>query len=136
MDLQLPFVATMQEISDAEIMRRCKSARDALRVCIELSGLCPKEVAYHLELDQGHLSRMITASGESRHFPPDLFNKLQDLCGNEVPIRWLTLSRGYGMHRLKSELERENDALRIRLNEQEQRLATITDFIKQVKGSL
>jgi hypothetical protein len=103
---------------------------------VELSGLCPKEVAFCLEIDQAHFSRMIGRAEDNRHFPPDLLGKLMDVCGNEVPLRFQALSRGYGMHRLKSELERENDALRIRLNEQEQRLATITDFIKQVKGGL
>jgi hypothetical protein len=131
----LPFIATTQEISDAEIMRRCQSLRDALRVCVDLSGLCPKEIAFALDIDQAHFSRMIHPADDKRHFPPDLFMKLMEVCGNEVPLRFLALSCGYGLHRLKSELERENDELKAALVEQERKLETITEFLKTVKGA-
>lgn len=130
----LPFATTIQEISDAEIMRRCKSQRDALRVCVELSGLAPKDVAYQLEIDPAHFSRMISGGEDRRHFPPDLGDKLMDICGNEVPLRYAALSRGYGLHKLKSRLEEENEALQRQLDEQQVKLRAITEFLKEVKG--
>jgi hypothetical protein len=122
----LAFHHTVEEISD-----------EAIKLCVEVSGMCVKEVAFNLDREEKWLSRVLADNPDDhRHFPPDLLNNIMNICDNEIPLRWLSLSRGYGLHRLKSELERENDDLKSRLVEQEQRLATITDFIKQVKGGL
>jgi len=57
-----------------------------------------------------------------------------EVCGNEIPLRWLALSRGYGLFRLKSEVELENERLKAELSAQEAKLATIMEFMQKVKG--
>jgi hypothetical protein len=47
----------------------------------------------------------------------------------------LAFSRGYGLVRLRSSLELENERLRSELSAQQEKLATITEFMKTVKGA-
>lgn len=135
MQIGLPITQAIQEISDAEILRRCKSQRDALRVCVEISGLCPKDIAFQLDIDPGHFSRMINQSDDKRHFPQDLVDSLMDICANEIPLRYAALKRGYGLQKLKSKLEEENEALKDQLEEERRKFETITEFMKTVRGA-
>lgn len=123
------------EISD-DVVARCPSMKAAIKLCVEVSGLCVKEVAFHLDRDEKWVSRVLADNPEdTRHFPPDLLGKLMDICGNEIPMRWLALHRGYGLHKLKSRLEEENEALQRQLEEERRKFETITEFMKTVRGA-
>lgn len=122
-----------EDVSDS-VVSRCKDFRAAIRLCIESSGLAPKDVAFQLNIDKGHLSRMIGQEDDPRHFPPELLIKLMDVCENEVPLRWLALKRNYGLHRLKSaqdliieKLEREN-------HEKDRKIAMMMEIVKEIRG--
>ena len=127
------FRPSREEIPD-DVLARCDSLKSALKMCIGISGMQVKEVAFNLGLDDKHLTRMLSENpNDQRHFPPDLIDKLQDCCGNEIPLRWQALRRGYGLHRLKSALEKENELLQKQLAEQQMKLSTIQEFLKGVR---
>lgn len=96
----MALISKQEEISDATV-QNCKTLKDALNLCIMVSGLSVKEVAYHLGYEEHpeQLSRMLNTGA---HFPPEKIDQLMDVCGNEVPLRWQVLKRGYGTYRLKN----------------------------------
>lgn len=129
----LAFQIKSGDISD-EMVVRCKDLRAAIRLCVEVSGKQIKEVAYELSINKDHLSRMINTSDDPRHFPPERLNDLMNICGNEVPLRWMALSRGYGLFRLKSELELELERTRRELDEARKEQALMMKLVKEIKG--
>jgi len=129
-----PFVEKKEEISEA-LIRKCRDMKAAIKLSIEISGLPLKEVAFHLEMPDKTLSRMLADNPEdNRHFPPDKISALMNITQNEIPLRWLALSRGYGLFRLKSEVELENERLKAELAAQKQKIETITEFMQSIKG--
>ena len=114
-----------------DIIATLDSMTAAICKCIETSRMQPKTIAYDLEIDPGQFSRIM--SGQA-HFPQDKLPALMDLCGNEIPLRWLALARGKGLVVLKSALEEENEQLRAALAEQHQKMEAITEFMRKVKA--
>ena len=57
-----------------------------------------------------------------------------DLCGNEVPLTWLALNRGYELKPLESETERKLRETEARLAEKERELEVIADFMRRAKA--
>src|SRR6266498_1378239 len=107
-----PFVEKKEEISES-LIRKSRDMKSAIKLSIEVSGLPLKDVAYHLGMPDKTLSRMLADNPEdNRHFPPDKIPELMNITQNEIPLRWLALSRGYGLFRLKSEVEIENERLK------------------------
>lgn len=90
-----------------------------------------KGIAMDLEIDQGQWSR-IWSNGA--HFPTEKLTQFMDLCNNEIPLRWLALKRGYGLYRLKTVLEIENEGLRKELEKVNEKYQTVKDFMKEVKS--
>jgi hypothetical protein len=83
--------------------------RGAIKLCAELAPVDDKVICLELKIDAGQWSRI--KSGQA-HFPDEKLTMLMDVCGNEVPLRWLALNRGYGLVRLKSALEAELESAR------------------------
>lgn len=113
---ELPLVRKPQriKISD-ELLTRQKNLAGAIALCIQLSGLDDKEIYLTLEIDAGHWTRI--KKGEA-HFPVNKLDELMELCGNEVPLYWQLMHRGYDPHSLRkqeTETERENRLLRERV---------------------
>jgi len=129
----LAFQIKSGEISD-EMISRCKDLRSAIRLCIEVSGKQIKEVASDIGINKDHLSRMINTSDDPRHFPPERLNDLMTICRNEIPLRWQALSRGYGLYRLKSELEMELERTRSELEEARKEQALMMKLVKEIRG--
>ena len=111
------------EIRD-ELIRDLPDLRAAIRACILFSGQPLKGVAFALGIEVSHLSKMINPSDDPRHFPPNKIDELMTCCGNEIPLRWQLLRRGYASPRQVGELERELTALRLD-NEQLRREAKV-----------
>ena len=122
-----------EDVSD-DAIKRCKDLRAAIRLCIETSGFQIKEIAFDLGFNKDHLSRMVNASDDPRHFPPERINDLMNICGNEIPLRWQSLSRGYGLYRLKTELEIENENLRQQLAEQRRESELMMKLVKEIRS--
>lgn len=128
--LQLRVVREVKEtLSDEQVVQISSLTRACFK-CIEESGLQDKSICLELDIDAGVLSR--ARSGQA-HFPPDKIDVLMDLCGNEIPLRWQSLKRGYGLVKLKSRLEAELEAERQRGDELEKKLQHFHEFLKVAK---
>lgn len=87
----------------------------AISLCATKSGQLDKVIAAELHIDGATWSRW--KSGLNSPSLEQLC-ELMDLCGNESPLHWLLLRRGYDprrLQRLETELEQENRLLRERL---------------------
>lgn len=125
---QLPLSrrAVVTDIPEALIARQ-PSMSAAIALCIQASGLQESEVCLTLEIDPGHWTRI--KKGDA-HFPPNKLNPLMDLCGNEIPLRWLARSRGYGLVLLKSEAERQRDEAESALQAERQKTQLLMELLQ------
>lgn len=98
-----------------ETALKCRSRTHAIRKCVELSDLEPKEIYSPLGIDQGQWSR-IWAGTAFLH--PDLKFQLMEICGNDVPLRYDAMMRGYDLIRIKSDLEAELSQLKQELEDE------------------
>ena len=73
-------------------MRVQPSFMAAIGLCISSSGLEDTEIVLTLEIDAGHWTRI--KRGDA-HFPPNKLVPLMELCGNDIPLRWLAMRCGY-----------------------------------------
>lgn len=85
-----------------ETALKCKSRAHAVRKCVEISNLEAKEIYGPLGIEQSQWSRIWAGTA---FLNPDLKFQLMDLCGNDVPLIYDALSRGYELQRVKSSLE-------------------------------
>lgn len=129
--LDLHVVRRAHEAIGDDVIRRQPDLRAAIRLCVDVSGLLEKQVCLELTIDNGHWARI--KKGEA-HFPPEKLNLLMDVCGNEIPLRWQNMKRGYGMVRLKSEVEVENELLRMENAEKDKKLAYFEEIIQKIHG--
>lgn len=118
-----------QEVSDAVIAGKA-TLHEAIVLCAHMAPVDSKVIAIELEIDPGQWSRIM--SGQA-HFPPNKLDMFMDICGNEVPLRWLAMKRGYGLVRLQSEVERENEQLQIQNAELQKKLAHFEEFMALAK---
>lgn len=61
------------------------------------------------------------------------FKEALKLC---IPLRWLALKRGYGLHRLKSALEVENEKLKAELEEERKKREIILETFREIRGAV
>jgi hypothetical protein len=104
---------------DLNEIQRQPSWSAALSLCANKSGLHDKIIAADVGVDNAVWSRFKTGqnapSGEQ-------LDKLMTRCGNEAPLFWLLLKRGYdprSLRRIESDVERENRELKDRMSELE-----------------
>ena len=86
-----------------------------IALCANKSGVLDKIIAADLDIDAATWSRW--KSGQNNPSGEQLA-KLMDRCGNEAPLFWLLLSRGYdprSLRRIETQIEQENRELRERL---------------------
>lgn len=120
------------DISDALILKKCKDFRAAIRFCVDNAPVDESVICAELEIDPGHWTRI--KKGDA-HFPDHKMMDLIDICGNEIPLRWLALSRGYGLVRLKSQVEMELEASKVREAEKDKEIEIMRGLITgQVNG--
>lgn len=115
------------DVSD-EVVARLPHLLAAIKLCIDVAGLNDQQVADALDIDSGQLSRI---KNGGMHFPPNKLNPLQDLCGNEIPLRWQAMTRGWELKRRMSAIEAENAKLRVQLAERDRDLDVIKRFVRE-----
>ena len=122
-----------RRVADYDVARilACPTLSDACLYCMALTGRQDKSLQIDLDIDKATFSRIKT--GE-RHFPVSKLDLLMDVCGNDAPLIWLAHQRGFGLVRLRSEVEEENDRLRAHNEELEKKLEHFTEFLAKVKG--
>jgi hypothetical protein len=122
------------ELSD-DAIRELPDKRAALRATITFAGKSHEAIAFEIGLDPSALSKMLKNTVDPqalRHFPQEKENLLMDVCGNEILLRWMNLSRGYPTPRQVHHLEEENARLRQELEEVKADRTLIMNVFKQV----
>jgi hypothetical protein len=107
--LGFPSAVTLQEIA------REKTLGGAIGLCAKAAGYEGKQVQDALRVDGKPLDKAQWSRWESgaEGIVWPKFTALMDFCGNDAPLLWMNLNRGYdlsSLRRLESETER---ALRI-----------------------
>ena len=67
------------------IIEACKTKQEAIRMCVNWSGIQHGALAEMLNIDAGNFSRMMTGSAQLPHNKEKL---LQEICGNKIIIEW------------------------------------------------
>jgi len=117
-------IAIPVEVTPGQVAME-RSLGAAIELCAKAAGLDPKQVMAELKgpggkpMDKAQWSRWV--SGQEGVIWEKLV-ALMDACGNDAPLHWMLLARGYDLHSLRkreTELERdlrqareENAALR------------------------
>jgi hypothetical protein len=119
----LPNRAPVQEAVADEVVRKQPNMSAAINLSLSAAGLEPKEAYMPLDIDKGVWSRIMNGQA---HFPHEKFTTLEDITGNDIPLRWLALRKNREIKPMKSaleervatletenlELRKENDLLR------------------------
>lgn len=122
-----------REIRDTvgdETIRRQKDALAAWNLSIAESGLDDKLIYLDLGIDAAQFSRMRTGKA---NYPINRLSQFMDVVGNEILLRYLAWERGYGLVRLQSEVERENEFLKQEKAELEKKVEHFQEFLKLSK---
>jgi hypothetical protein len=93
-------------ISPQEVLRE-KTLGGAISLCVKAAGLAPKEVQDAIKVDKSQFSRW-ESGGEGIVWPK--FSALMDACGNDAPLLWMLVQRGYdlgSLHKRENEMEKE-----------------------------
>lgn len=122
------------QISD-EVVRSAGDMQTAVRFCILYSGKQLKEIAFELGIEASHMSRMVNPSDEPKHFPLNKLIQLMEVCGNEIPLRWLCLRRGYPTPRLVEDIQRENAVLKLDLERAGLERAQTINIFKRLEAN-
>jgi hypothetical protein len=80
------------KLADWGLVSKCQHRLDAIRLCVQLSGLSNAEVALRLLIDPGNFSRMM--QGKSS-FPDARSIKLMETCGNYAPLQFEAQACGF-----------------------------------------
>jgi hypothetical protein len=131
--LDLKVAGDPVHIDLAEIQRQ-PSWSSAISLCANKSGLQDKLIAADVGVDNAVWSRFKTGQNAPNG---EQLDKLMTRCGNEAPLFWLLLRRGYdprSLRRIETDVERENRELRERVADMERERAieraTIRDLMR------
>jgi hypothetical protein len=114
---------------DLQEIQRQPSWASALSLCANKSGLQDKLIAADVGVDNAVWSRFKTGqnapSGEQ-------LDKLMSRCGNEAPLFWLLLRRGYdprSLRKLESETQRQLREAREALDTERMKVRVLTEAL-------
>lgn len=130
--LDLKVIGDPVNVDLVEVKRQPTWA-SALSLCANKSGLQDKVVAGAVGVDNAVWSRF--KSGQNAPSGEQL-DKLMTRCGNEAPLFWLLMKRGYDPHslrRFESDVERENRELRERVAAMEAERAVELRLYRQLR---
>lgn len=95
-----------------ELLRSCRNALDAVRLCVQLSHMSNDALCRRLGVDPGHWTRIMQGRA---HFPTRKLPALMEAAGNLAPVQYLAMAMGLQLQvpvdRI-AELEAELAALR------------------------
>ena len=112
---QIPIIgeARKPEFVNADLIRSCQDARDAIGLCMQMSGYTCETLADMLGLTKGYVSKCLSGRG---NFPPQLRVKLMEICGNLAPLQFEAMQLGIELRndwkaQRAAELRAQADAL-------------------------
>lgn len=122
-----------EKISDLDISRY-DDPKALLRFAVQVSGRTLKAIADDIGMNEKQFIRALSHNpNDNRHFPFENITTFLDAIDNDIPLRWLALKRGFGLVRLKSSVEIENERLKRELEEKAREMDVIKAFLKEVK---
>ncbi len=77
-----------------QLIRQCTSARQALALCISLSGYSDERVAELVGISKGHMSKIRNGSAS---LSPDLRLRLMFVFGNTAPLQYDAMVMGVSL---------------------------------------
>ena len=103
------------DLAPLELVGKCKNGMDAIRLCIQLSGLAYETICDRLGIDKGHWTRILQGRA---HFPTAKRVDLMRLCGNFAPLQFEASECGFELQeKAKDQRIRELEAELVRLKE-------------------
>jgi len=78
-------------LAEWRLVEMCRDELDAVKLCMQLSGLSHEAIGGYLGIDKGHLCR--TLQGRA-HFPTAKRTALMQLCGNLAPLQYEAMRAG------------------------------------------
>lgn len=99
------------EVTAKEVAREA-SLGGAINLCAKAAGLTPKQVQDALKADRSQFSRW---TDDKEGILWVKLEALMDACGNDAPLLWMLVRRGYdlaSLRRVETVLERQNRMLR------------------------
>jgi len=132
--------AFVDDVSDNKILTNCKNFRDALAMAAEYAGKKSQEVIALQLQELGHktITDSIISSAlsknpsQKRNIPTEAIDDFISLT-SIIPVRYLALKFGFGLYRLKTEIEKENEMLKMQLAEKDKEIEIIRNWEKSKK---
>lgn len=83
----------LQQVHDVDmaLIKSCKSARQALSLCVQLSQLADETVADKLGISKGYLSKILNGRAQ---LDGDRRIELMRICGNRAPLQYEAWAMG------------------------------------------
>lgn len=119
---------------DLEDIKRQPSGAAAIALCAMKSGKLDKIIAADIGAQEAVWSRAQT-SGKGLSL--EQLSDLMDSCGNEAPLDWLLMRRGYdprSLRKLESESERKLREAQERIAELENRHEVMVGLLREVRA--
>jgi regulator of replication initiation timing len=110
----LPLRKRLQEPVSDEVVRKQPNMSAAINLSITAAGMEPKEAYISLDIDKGVWSRIMMGQA---HFPHEKFTTLEDITGNDIPLRWLALRKDREVRPMKTALEKQVEELNAKVDE-------------------
>ncbi len=134
----LKYHLNAEDVTDDLIMKRCKTTRQAIRLCRDCSPLTDKEIINELhkrtgyEYQQSHFTEAL--NGGNKNFNPDHIPALEDICSNWIPTRFMALYRNCELKRKKEALEIELEKERADKEEYKKKYEYAIQALKEIKA--
>lgn len=120
---------------DLDDVQRQASGAAAIALCATKSGKLDKVLAADIGAQEAVWSRIQTTG---KGFSLEQLSLLMDSCGNEAPLQWLLLLRGYdprSLRKLESESERQLREANERISELENKHAVMVQLLREVRAA-
>jgi hypothetical protein len=117
------------DVSD-EVIDEMPTMLAAIDLAQKVAGLDDQQVCAALQIDPGQWSRVKSSQA---NFPTNKYVEFMNVCGNEIPLRWLAIRRGYELRRLLSSVEEELQRTKAELAEEKAKNETITRFVRETR---
>jgi transcriptional regulator with XRE-family HTH domain len=94
MQREMPFLGECKrgQMVNSALIQQCRHRLDAIRLCVQLSGLSNEYIADYLGIDKGHFSRIMQGKA---WFPDTKSIDLITLCGNYAPLQYEAWATGF-----------------------------------------
>jgi hypothetical protein len=124
MQREMPMLGAVSDLPDVpvELLKVCDDERDAIRLCIQMSGYTNEFIGKKLGIDKGHFSRVMS---NSAGFPTHKRIDLMRLCNNRAPVQYEIMRVGSG----------ESDVYKARISELQEELDAVKGALSAVLGA-